>query len=924
MKRFSLFLLGLLMAAPGVYAQGTWTINVGNDGTRGGYTVESDGQSVGDMPFTGSYPVVAGYVPAWYIRFPRGNYTVTSTNNGTIDVHNMNADTDISTGNSAKNFSFRAPSAGWYRFILRGGTPGATIRNFKITSSDVSGASAVYLADWRSAPSLHLNGFESTNNTLPRGNAFDWIYDEVLIPADADFTGTYVEAFGFHNGYIGIQNNGPLANARNTTNHTIIFSSWDNGDTDADKALADYKRSGVIAIDSTLKNTVAERFGGEGTGVHVILNGDYWKPGHWVRFLLNVRPEQIRLKDGSNYENTIISAWYNVRGIDDKWHYISSQRMAGQTLFFGNGFNAFLEEFTRYSTSQGNAKHKAYYRRIFTRSMQGGEWYNRNTFSFGHTDGGTNKGTRNDRYQTHLTYDGEPAVYMQSGGYIEPKEISGSFTIKYKEAGDFLPSDETLAQLVKTYVKPAIQAQDRQRMQTAMHDAYSEIPQSKWSVKATNSQETTGEPNGNGWARLVLDGDNGTYWHTAWQNSTKKTYPYNITFSHQGSLTIDRITLTTDANHSSAKYIARTVQLQTASSINGPWSTVGTYTLPQATAQSITLDQSLTLPEGTLLRLNFTQGYAASGENFVCLAEVKFYNKNSDALRRLVQEHIDGAGTFNHYPQIAVNDYLRPVYEHLATATAEEMSQALTTLSQRAQLIKYGPTNVTADLNAERAYVVTNAYGYGTLIHYGADLFPSLRGSKPTDGTPSREKYAEPASLTLPETTWVIVGSDRGTRNNVLMYNLGTGKFLNPASGGENSASSMSDTPVFVKIRRAPLGFVITPVNATTKTPLSTDLCANPQAIGGYVLTQSGHGTRNGNFWIIRDNFSITPSPKLIAALREAARTGKFNPPTGINTIKNHGTQSGDGTTYDLSGRRTEAVHSGDILISQDHKMIVR
>ena len=59
-----------------------------------------------------------------------------------------------------------------------------------------------------------------------------------------------------------------------------------------------------MAIDSTLTNTVAERFGGEGTGVHVLLHGEYWKPGNWVRFLLNVRPEEIVLKDGSPLTRT--------------------------------------------------------------------------------------------------------------------------------------------------------------------------------------------------------------------------------------------------------------------------------------------------------------------------------------------------------------------------------------------------------------------------------------------------------------------------------------------------------------------------------------------------------------------------------------------------------------------------------------------
>ena len=414
MKKTILSLICFAFAAM-MMAQTTtnWTISVANQGTAGGYIVDKQLKSTDKVAYSERYPA-QGYMPAWYIRFPKGNYTVKSQNNGVIDVHQVDKNLDIVTNQSAKSFTFRAPAAGWYRFVLRNGQSNQSLHNFNISSTDVKGADAVYLAAWRSVPSLHLNGFESTNAKLPQGNVYNWIYNEVQIPEDADFQGTYVEAFGFHNGYIGIQNNGRMADGK--TNHTVIFSSWDNGDTDSNPTLAGYKRSGVIAIDSTLKNTVAERFGGEGTGVHVLLNGDYWKPGHWVRFLVNVQPEQIQLKDGSNYENTVISAWYNVRGLDDKWHYISSQRMAGQVNYFGSGFNAFLEEFTRGATSQGHIPHKAYYRRIFTRSMQGGEWFNRNKFWFGHTDGGTDKGARNDIYQTKVNYDGADAASKQSGG----------------------------------------------------------------------------------------------------------------------------------------------------------------------------------------------------------------------------------------------------------------------------------------------------------------------------------------------------------------------------------------------------------------------------------------------------------------------------------------------------------------------------
>ena len=473
MHKKILFACALAFSALSAFAQQQWTISVQNEGTAGGYILDKFGKSVGNYSYSQFYPS-KGYTPCWVVRFPKGTYTITSTNQGTMDVRNMNTGLDVITAQSAKNFTFRAPETAWYRLLLRDGVTNTEMHPFTIKSTDVSGANAVYMADWRSIPSLHLNGFESSNSNLPSGDAFDWIYDEVLIPTDADYLGTYVEAFGFNNGYIGIQNNGRLDNGKE--NRTVIFSTWDNGDTDKDKALADFKRSGVMAIDSTLTNTVAERFGGEGTGVHVLLHGEYWKPGNWVRFLLNVRPEEIVLKDGSRFQNTIISAWYNARGVDDKWHYISSQRMAGQVQYFGSGFNAFLEEFTRGGTSQGIMPHLAYYRRAFTRSMQGGEWYNRNRFFFGHTDGGSNKGARNDRYQDAVQLEGEPAIIMQSGGYIEPKDHNGWVTLAYQKEPDYLPADSVLAALVQRDVVPAVQAQDVQRMRTALRDTYAEIP----------------------------------------------------------------------------------------------------------------------------------------------------------------------------------------------------------------------------------------------------------------------------------------------------------------------------------------------------------------------------------------------------------------------------------------------------------------
>lgn len=915
MKKTILSLICFAFAAM-MMAQTTtnWTISVANQGTAGGYIVDKQLKSTDKVAYSEHYPA-QGYMPAWYIRFPKGNYTVKSQNNGVIDVHQVDKNQDIVTNQSAKSFTFRAPAAGWYRFVLRNGQPYQSLYDFNISSTDVKGADAVYLAAWRSVPSLHLNGFESTNARLPQGNVYNWIYNEVQIPEDADFQGTYVEAFGFHNGYIGIQNNGRMADGK--TNHTVIFSSWDNGDTDSNPTLAGYKRSGVIAIDSTLKNTVAERFGGEGTGVHVLLNGDYWKPGHWVRFLVNVQPEQIQLKDGSNYENTIISAWYNVRGLDDKWHYISSQRMAGQVNYFGSGFNAFLEEFTRGATSQGHMPHKAYYRRIFTRSMQGGEWFNRNKFWFGHTDGGTDKGTRNDIYQTKVNYDGEDAAYMQSGGYIEPKGGS-EITLKYVEPGDFLPSDSVLAQLQAQYVAKALHTQEVQRMNTRMNDTYEEIPQKEWQLKGKSSEETVGEGS-NGRAALVLDGDAKTFWHTEWQSGSNKRFPHYLEFVHTGTTTLNRIVLQNDAKHSGNRYRARKVVVQVVDS-KGKTTTQGTYTLGNGDQQEIVLSSTLELSAQQRLRLRFTEGYDPN-EGMMAVAEIRFEKKNLERLSELFLAEYNSAGQWNHYTKTDVEKYLGEVKTHLATATESEIQSALLMLSQKGKVIKYLPITNLAALNAERCYVLTNADVSGVLVQPEGAVVPTLRNVDAKRATNTLDTYAQTMSVADSAANWLLVADEHsGSATQYVVYNLKSGMFLQPAKG--DVAATMGDKPAKFRLTQQGSNFKLMSVAGGTY-----PLVAHPEAAEGKELT--GRGTK-GAVWSIYENLYYQPNFRLVNAIRAYFKTGKFEKPaipTGIAALRSTGAsgengQSADEVRFDLSGRQVTTPHDGEIVVTSHGKAV--
>lgn len=914
MKKTILSLICFAFAAM-MMAQTTtnWTISVANQGTAGGYIVDKQLKSTDRVAYSEHYPA-QGYMPAWYIRFPKGNYTVKSQNNGAIDVHQVDKNQDIVTNQSAKSFTFRAPAAGWYRFVMRNGQPGQSLHDFNISSTDAKGADAVYLAAWRSVPSLHLNGFGSTNAKLPQGNVYNWIYNEVQIPEDADFQGTYVEAFGFHNGYIGIQNNGRMADGK--TNHTVIFSSWDNGDTDSNPTLAGYKRSGVIAIDSTLKNTVAERFGGEGTGVHVLLNGDYWKPGHWVRFLVNVQPEQIQLKDGSNYENTVISAWYNVRGLDDKWHYISSQRMAGQVNYFGEGFNAFLEEFTRGATSQGHMPHKAYYRRIFTRSMQGGEWFNRNIFWFGHTDGGTAKGARNDIYQTKVNYDGEDAAYMQSGGYIEPKAGS-PITLKYVEPGDFLPSDSVLAQLQAQYVAKALHTQEVQRMNTRMNDTYEEIPQKEWQLKGKSSEETVGEGS-NGRAALVLDGDAKTFWHTEWQSGSNKRFPHYLEFVHTGATTLNRIVLQNDAKHSGNRYRARKVVVQVVDS-KGKTTTQGTYTLGNGDQQEIVLSPALELSENERLRLRFTEGYDRN-EGMMAVSEIRFEKKNLERLREVFMAEYNSAGQWNHYTRTDVEKYLGEVKTHLATATESEIQSALLMLSQKGKVLKYLPITNLAALNAERCYVLTNAEVSGVLVQPEGAVAPTLRNVDAKRATNTLDTYAQTMSVADSAANWLLVADEQsGSATQYVVYNLKSGMFLQPAKG--DVAATMGDKPAKFRLTQQGSNFKL---NSAVG---GSSLVAHPEAAEGKELT--GRGTK-GAVWSIYENLYYQPNFRLVNAIRAYFKTGKFEKPvipTGIAALRLAGAsgengQNADEARFDLLGRQVTTPHDGEIVVISHGKTV--
>ena len=386
------------------------------------------------------------------------------------------------------------PADTWYRVEIQAPDGYNRITRLLRLEFERKGSNPVVDAHLRGfpTPATHLWFGHSTAANAPQDESYEWCYQEVLMPKQWATINTYLMTLGITGGYMGIQMCGqtvPNENGIKTDTipssyqHRVLFSIWDNGDTDVTPNLATYLRAGALAAG---EDVAINRFGNEGTGCQSMVYNGKWEPGQWVQFLTCARPEEraITLKedDGTEriirYPCSLLSTWY--KAIDDpEWHYMATIRHSGESHYWSTWYS-FIEN---WADTGGELFRRAYYRNNYQRSVGSGKWYFVNKVDlFSQTDyqnfindGEITPRHRRMDYGHGLASDVPRAFYMQAGGYGQPKDSASVLPLVTDHSCvESINLDSLIATLQTAY-----QADSKASMETLLstHKSLSQVKQ---------------------------------------------------------------------------------------------------------------------------------------------------------------------------------------------------------------------------------------------------------------------------------------------------------------------------------------------------------------------------------------------------------------------------------------------------------------
>lgn len=743
------------------------------------------------------------------------------------------------------------PQDAWYKFDILCTSGAANVGEIKYWKFSKPGTvDKAYTADYMSSPSAHLNGWYTTDPTKPAANRYDWLYNEVMMPAENTIVGTYIESMGILGGYTGIQCNGD-------NNHDIIFSMWDAGNTDTDPNLPDYLRSGSLDGNNGVG---LSRFGGEGTGGKAFRSGEYWVPGQWVKFLVNARPEVVTVETASGsitYTNTLVTVWYKTEGGADNinnaeegedqydgWHYLATHRKSGGNEVFDGISNSFLED---YNWPSGQWVRAGYYARGGMRSVVDGKWYHANAMGgYGRTDGGTQYGKRNDVGHDATSVDGKPAFYMYSGGYTNACGSTQNKVLPLEE--NFNPVPQTTLDKLFGRVEKAIQKEQQRKMSEEFDTSRTQLSNSGFSVKAVSSEANN--EGANNVRTALLDGDESTYWHTKWSSgSGSSNYAYTVDIEVSEALQSEQIEQILLYQGRATTYRAKSVEVYTSNDYS-TWAKVGdTFNLEDIARPQLNL--SSVISGKKYIRLNFLTGYG----QYLVINEIYFRTAPSPAVvNDIVEDILANENHFNGYSSSDLTN-LKNVYKNGAWTSADAVREALADLAANGTLLKYGIPAGVPSISSFKAYQLYNAKGLGNLV-------------VKTDA-PAVEADAA-VNVTLDVNNWQILRSEKW--NAYYLYNIGTGKYLSFTGG----VATLSTAPVPVQVSARTSGGK---VEGYTFQFDATDSSSFLTASG--TSATLGASNTDGALWQLRDNYSLTPESVTVAELLEEAN--EKGAPSGLN-----------------------------------------
>lgn len=312
------------------------------------------------------------------------------------------------------------PQTGYFRYELKPvSDPASAIKIEALTFKSLRPDGQVNQTDYQSSPSVHLS-FSTTDQTT---KAYNWIYEEILVPEGGDPLATYYMSLGFFRGYMGIQTN-------SETERRVLFSVWDSKDAEHDQTITQHD---YVSLVDKGEATTVNSFGGEGTGGQSYVKTANWQTGKPVKFLMNISRQ--------NNNSVVLSAWYKLEGQD--WQYVASWRAPKEQRLF-DGFYSFIEN---YGYTNGQLRREAYYYNAWGREDATGKWVNFNKVRFSNTDG--KEGQRVD-FEQGVSPKFPDRFYMASGGYTPTLKTANQIPLSVSKVNlDLKPFEDRVALALK-------------------------------------------------------------------------------------------------------------------------------------------------------------------------------------------------------------------------------------------------------------------------------------------------------------------------------------------------------------------------------------------------------------------------------------------------------------------------------------------